>query len=63
MSGLWWLQATMAERGRRANPASVEPDAHDRELAAEVRGAVAVARIAAPVSAVVLIVLVVLIAL
>jgi hypothetical protein len=59
MSGIWWLQSTMAERGRMANPDSTDRAQRMGELEANRQAATKVARIVAPVSAVALAIVVV----
>jgi hypothetical protein len=59
MSGIWWLQSTMAERGRMANPDGTDRAQRMDELEANRQAATKVARIVAPVSAVALAIVVV----
>ena len=60
ITGIWWLQSTAAERGRRANPDATDRVERLDELEAERRMAAKVVRVVAPISAVAFVVAVVL---
>ena len=51
ITGIWWLQSTAAERGRRANPDSTDRAERLEELESERQVAAKVVRIVAPISA------------
>lgn len=52
ITGIWWLQSTAAERGRRANPDPTDRVERLEELESERQVAAKVVRIVAPMSAV-----------
>jgi len=54
MSGIWWLQSTAAERGRRANPDATDRAERIDELEANRSAATRVVRVVAPICAVTL---------
>lgn len=52
--GIWWVQSTMAERGRLANPSNDERTERIAELEAQRQRATGVIRVVAPAAAVAL---------
>jgi hypothetical protein len=52
VTAIWWLQSTVATRGRQANPDAAGSTGRLKELASEQRAAQRAVRVIAPVSAV-----------
>jgi hypothetical protein len=52
ITGIWWLQSTVATRGRHANPDTAGSAERLGDLAAEQRAARRVVRVVAPISGV-----------
>lgn len=60
MMGIWWVQSTAAERGRRANPDGTDRSERMAELEANRTAATKVLRVIAPITALAFVVVVVL---
>ncbi len=60
MMGIWWVQSTAAERGRRANPDPTDRVQRLAELEANRTAATKVVRVIAPITAVAFVVVVIL---